>query len=115
MPFYQLALGMAEYRNGNRTAADEALTAAEQTGERLGIVRLPARFFRAMNLFHQGRVAEARDLFAAAASETSLPEDERKPYAGGADHDAVIIWLAYKEAKALLEAAAKSSAETRRP
>ena len=31
-----------------------------------------------------------------------IPIDERDPTAGGADHDDLIVWLAYKEAKALL-------------
>ena len=32
-----------------------------------------------------------------------LPVDERKPLFGGANHDHVIMWLAYKEAKALIQ------------
>jgi hypothetical protein len=32
--------------------------------------------------------------------------DERNPLAGGADHDDLVLWLAYKEARALLQEAA---------
>ena len=54
-----------------------------------------AKFYRAMSLFRQGQEAEARQLFAEA-------EAKMKPLPGGADHDDLILWLAYKEAKALL-------------
>jgi hypothetical protein len=33
-----------------------------------------------------------------------LPTDEKAPLAKGANHDDLILWLAYKEAKALLNA-----------
>ena len=32
-----------------------------------------------------------------------LPKDENNPLAGDADHDDLILWLAYKEAKALIK------------
>ena len=32
-----------------------------------------------------------------------LPVNKQKPLADGADHDDLIMWLAYKEAKALLK------------
>ena len=32
-----------------------------------------------------------------------LPADEQNPLAGNADHDDLILWLAYKEAKALIK------------
>ena len=32
-----------------------------------------------------------------------LPADARNPLAGGASHDDLILWLAYKEAKALIQ------------
>jgi len=33
---------------------------------------------------------------------TPLPEDEKNPLAGKANHDDLIVWLAYREAKALI-------------
>ena len=32
-----------------------------------------------------------------------LPVDEQKPLLGGANHDDLIMWLAYKEAKAMIQ------------
>ena len=32
-----------------------------------------------------------------------LPKDENHPLAGDADHDDLILWLAYKEAKAMIQ------------
>ena len=32
-----------------------------------------------------------------------LPKDENNPLAGDADHDDLILWLAYKEAKATIK------------
>jgi hypothetical protein len=70
----------------------------------LGPGRLPRRAIhrRAMTRFHQGKPAEARALFTATEATTRpLPADDQNPRAG-ADHDDLILWLAYKEAKALL-------------
>ena len=32
-----------------------------------------------------------------------LPKDEKNPLASDADHDDLILWLAYKEAKAIIQ------------
>jgi hypothetical protein len=57
-----------------------------------------------MNLFRQGKEDEARKLATEAATEMKpLPEDEKKPQAGGASPDDLILWLAYKEAKAMIK------------
>ena len=32
----------------------------------------------------------------------TLPADAKNPMSGGAEHDDLILWLAYKEAKALI-------------
>jgi len=42
-----------------------------------------------------------------------LPKDESKPFVDGkpASHDDLIWWLAYKEAKALIEGSSASVAE----
>ena len=56
-----------------------------------------------MSLFRQGKKDEARKLATEAAAKMKpLPADEQNPLAGGADHDDLILWLAYKEAKALI-------------
>jgi len=99
----QMALGMAEYRNGHYAAADEVLSAAAQAVKYDPIVSGTAAFYRAMSLFRQGQETEARRLFTEAASRMKpLPADDKNPLAGGATADDLILWMAYKEAKALV-------------
>ena len=101
--WYLLALGMAEYRSGNYAAADEALLAAEKAGPTNRYVTGTSSFYRAMSLFRQGHEGEARKLaIAAAAKMKPLPTDENNPQAGDPDHDDLVLWLAYKEAKAMI-------------
>jgi tetratricopeptide (TPR) repeat protein len=112
LPWYQLTLGLAEYRNGQYAAAERTLTIAEQTAGNLYDIPGTARLFRAMSLFRQDRTEEARKLFSETKAQMPpLPTDERKPLVDGqlANHDVLICWLAYKEAKSLLKgpAAAK--------
>jgi tetratricopeptide (TPR) repeat protein len=100
--WYLMALGMAEYRSGNYAAAEEALLAAEKAGPNNRFVTGTAPFYRALSLFRQGKDDEARKLaLAAAAKMKPLPRDENNPVAD-ADHDDLILWLAYKEAKAMI-------------
>jgi eukaryotic-like serine/threonine-protein kinase len=103
LPYNQMALGMAEYRAGNYPAADATLAAAVQGGKNFPPVRDSARFYHAMCLFKQGKAAEGRKLFAEAAAQMKpLPADELKPFADGAGLNDLILWMAYKEARALL-------------
>ncbi len=53
-----LALGMAEYRSGNDSAAERALLAAAKAGPNDPQVTDISSFFRAMSLFRQGRKDE---------------------------------------------------------
>jgi TolA-binding protein len=98
-----LALGMAEYRSGHYAAAEEALDAAAKAGPNNPQVTGTAAFYRAMSLFRQGKNDEARKVaIAAAAQMKPLPKDEQNPLADNATHDDLILWLAYKEAKAMI-------------
>jgi serine/threonine-protein kinase len=106
LPWSQMALGMAEYRNGHFAEADAALIAAANSApsarDGMQVARIAA-LYRAMSLFRQGKQDEARQL----ASETvswikPLPTDEKNPLAGKANQDDLVLWLAYKEAKALI-------------
>jgi WD40 repeat protein/tetratricopeptide (TPR) repeat protein len=99
-----LALGMAEYRSGNYAAAVEALLAAEKAGSNNAMAKGIAAFYRAMSLFRQGKPDEARKLaIAAAAQMKPLPIDEQNPLPNDAyPWDDLILWLAYKEAKAMI-------------
>jgi len=98
-----LSLGMAECRSGNYAAADKALLAAAEAGKNTAWVTGISAFYRAMSLFRVGRPEEARYLAAEAATRMRpLPADEQNPLADGASYDDLVVWLAYKEAKALI-------------
>jgi serine/threonine protein kinase len=104
-PWHQLALGLAEYRSGQYAAAERTLTNTEQVSGEHHDVLGTAQLFRAMSLFRQNRPEEARKIFRQAEKETPpLPADERKPIIDGrlATRDMFIWWLAYKEAKSVL-------------
>jgi serine/threonine protein kinase/Flp pilus assembly protein TadD len=104
MPYFHLALGLAEYRNGHLPEADKALAVAEESGKGNSHVQAPAQLFRAMSLFRQGRTNEAQRLFAdPSVVFRAPPSDERNPFMSGGNHDDMITWLALKEAKALLQ------------
>ena len=106
-----LALGVAEYRSGNDAAAEKALRAAADAGPTNRYVTGTSQFFRAMSLFRQGKPDVARQLaIAAAATMKPLPADERNPLPGNDDHDDLILWLAHKEAKAMIQFDAPAAA-----
>ncbi|MGH7173043.1 MAG: tetratricopeptide repeat protein [Gemmataceae bacterium] len=89
-----LSLGMAEYRSGNYTAADQALLAAAKASKNMAWVTGISAFYRAMSLFRQGKPDEACKLaLAAAAKMKPLPKDERNPLANNAHYDDLILWL----------------------
>src|SRR5208283_1626301 len=99
-----LALGMAEYRSGHDAAALEALEGAAKAGPNIRWLTGISAFYRAMSLFRQGKEEEGRQLaLAAAAKMKPLPKDEQNPLANQATHDDLILWLAYKEAKAMIK------------
>jgi serine/threonine-protein kinase len=99
-----LALGMAEYRSGNDAAAQKALLAAAKAGPNDPLLSGTTAFYRAMSLFRQGKRDEACKLAIAAAGQMKpLPKDEHNPLANNANCDHLILWLAYKEVKAMLK------------
>jgi tetratricopeptide (TPR) repeat protein len=105
-PWQQMTLGMAEYRGGRFQEADFALNAVagmmNPKTYRPGVIQGTADCYRSMSLFHQGRKDEARALVAATEAKMKpFPADEQNPLAR-ADHDDLILWLACREAKALL-------------
>jgi hypothetical protein len=109
LPWCQLTLGMAEYRNGHFPEADAALLAAANGATSVPPPSIPrvvgtAAFYRAMSLFRQGKEKEAIELMTEAASKMKpLPKDEKQPVTGDSVHDDLILWMAYKEARALIE------------
>jgi tRNA A-37 threonylcarbamoyl transferase component Bud32/tetratricopeptide (TPR) repeat protein len=105
LPWYQLSLGLAEYRNGQYADAERSITTAEQTVGDHDDIQGIAHMFHAMTLFRQNRVEEARKLFSQAEAQMPpLPQDENKPIVDGRtfDHDLLIWWMSYKEAKSVL-------------
>jgi tetratricopeptide (TPR) repeat protein len=111
-------LGLAEYRNGQFAAAERTLAVAEQMAGENHELQGIAREFRAMSLFRQNRPEEARRLFSQAEAQMPpLPKDESKPLVDGrpVTHDDLICWLAYKEAKALIEGPSAPVAEPSEP
>ena len=104
LAYFEMALGMAEYRGGHFAEADAALTAAMNDPGKNNTVSSTSAFYRAMGLFRQGKTDLARELAAEAAARMKpLPVDEQKPLLGGADENDLIMWLAYKEAKAMIQ------------
>jgi len=105
LPWCQLALGLAQYRNGHYANAERALSVTEQKGGEYRDLLGTARLFRAMCLFRQHRLADARSLLSQAEAQmTPPPKAARKPLIDGkpVSHNTMICWLAYKEAKALI-------------
>jgi WD40 repeat protein/serine/threonine protein kinase len=99
-----LVLGMAAYRVGDDAAAATALLAAAKADPNNPTATGISAFYQAMSLFRQGKPEEARKLATAAATKMKpLPADENNPLAGDATLDDLILWLAYKEAKALIQ------------
>jgi WD40 repeat protein/tetratricopeptide (TPR) repeat protein len=99
-----LSLGMAEYRNGEYAAADKTLFSATQAVNYPPQMATIAAFYRAMSLFQQGKEDEARKLAREAAAKMKpLPKNENNPLADNVSHDDLILWLAYKEAKTLID------------
>ena len=102
-----MTLGMAEYRRENYLAADLALRAAIQDSVKSSSpthVYSLAGLFRAMSLVRQDKADEARLLFRQVSEKISpIPAADKVLTTNDANHDNLILWLIYKEAKALIE------------
>ena len=109
-----LILGMAEYRNGHFAAADAALIAAANDIQHDPYVIGTSVFYRAMSSFRQGREIEARQLATEAATKMPpLPKDEKNPPSSLFGRFDLILWMAYKEARALIHFAPAQDAPAR--
>lgn len=106
--WYQLNLGLAEFRSGQYAAAERTLLRSEQDGPdrwRTSARVCTSKFYRAMILARQGNEAGARQLFAEAeAAMDPMPPVVHHALALGADCDELMLWVAYKEAKDVLNA-----------
>lgn len=118
MEWTQLSLGMVEYRRGDFESAEKTLIKAAEIDPKGTQAPILADFYRAMVLERRGKSDDARKLAAATAARMRpIPKDEKDLMAGGADYDDLILWMAYKEAKALLklEQAPAASVESMPP
>jgi serine/threonine protein kinase/tetratricopeptide (TPR) repeat protein len=106
--WFQMTLGMAEYRSGHFAAADAALTAAIRAGKNNPYLTGTSAFYRAMSLFRQKKPNKARQLVTQAATKMKpLPREAKNPLVSGANGDDLILWLACKEAQNLIKIDAK--------
>jgi uncharacterized protein HemY len=102
--YLRVTLGMAEYRNGHFAKAEATLAAGIEQAKTEGRMGGLPSFYLAMSLFQQGKTDEARRLATEAAAKMKpLPKDEKNPLADGATSDDLILWMAYKEARALIQ------------
>jgi hypothetical protein len=103
-PYFPLILGMAEYRSDHLSVADFWLTSATKNFQGNLHVTGTSAFYQAMILFRQGKQDEARRVAATAAAKMKpLPKDEKNPLANDANTDDLALWMAYKEAKAMIQ------------
>jgi hypothetical protein len=106
--YFLMCLGMAEYRCGHYEAADAALLAAAKLGGGNYYVSRTTPFYQAMSLFRQGREAEARQRMAEAVARMHPPPaDEKNLPVDRVNADDLILWMACKEARALLDSTSK--------
>jgi hypothetical protein len=102
-PYSLLALGMAEFRSGNDATATEVLERATRPVEGYQLAADIADLYLAMSLFRQGKRDEARvRATGVAARMKPLPADEQNPPLDFSFANDAVLWLAYKEAKALI-------------
>ena len=105
--WYRLTLGVAAYRLERYPEAEQLLLQSEQDGPSAwhpAARTCSSKFFRAMMLFRQGQPDAARRLFTEAEGATPpLPAEVQWSLAEGADYDDLMLWLAYREARALLK------------
>ena len=99
-PGLHLALGMAEFRNHNFTAAENALLSAEMRDEEHPHIVRISQFYRAMSLYQQGHLDGARGLF---ESTVKVMKPLPQKLTGRANINDILVWLAYKEANALIQ------------
>jgi hypothetical protein len=101
---------MAEFRVDDFRAADATLASAIEIAATNGnpnsraLIQGTAAFFRAISLLRQNESVAARALFSAAEEKMKpAPAAGQNPFAeGGISHDNLILWLAWREAKAAL-------------
>jgi hypothetical protein len=88
---------LPEYRNGQYSAAEGALSVAEQAAGGEHEIEATARMFHAVSLIGQGHRDEARKRFNQAEAERPpFSKDESKPLVAAKPGDTLICRPAYK-------------------
>jgi hypothetical protein len=107
--WFQMTLGLAEYRSGHFVEANATLLAAIEAGKDEPRIAGTSAFYRALSLFRQGKPDEARQLATQAAAKMKpLPKDAKNLLASW--HDDLLLWMAYREAKDMIKFDEKSGA-----
>jgi len=96
-----LALGMTEFRNDLFAEAARDLQVVSNSDQSVTAAQTAA-FYRAMSLFRLGRKDEAVDVAAKAGAKMKPLPVQGNPMSGDSNPDVIILWLAYKEAKAMI-------------
>jgi len=110
LPWYYLSLGMAEYREAHFPEAAAALLEADRSAahsqpDHRSYIQSTAGIYRAMILSREGDNTGAMETLVRAANGMKpLPENGKDPLSENANQDDLVLWLAYKEAKAMIEA-----------
>ncbi len=101
LAYFQMCLGMAEYRSGNYEEANAALLEAHKLATKDNrIILQTSAFYRAMSLYRLGKEDEARKLFIeTAATMHPVPVVDEKKLKDTSPDD-LIVWMSYKEALA---------------
>jgi tetratricopeptide (TPR) repeat protein len=110
--WYQRTLALALYRSGRDAESNESLNRACEAAEQfprprrqfIPPLQTSVRFIRSMILFRAGKAAEARQLFDEATADMKPePADHRQIFESRFTLDEALVWLACREAKAVLE------------
>jgi len=101
--YFHLALGMAEYRSEHFEAADRELAAADKTAGGDQFVLGIASAFHAMSLLKQGKIEDARKWLATAETQIDPLPTDGSVQKGAPALDMLECWVAFREARALLD------------
>jgi hypothetical protein len=103
LPYYHMALGMAEYRAGLHAEAEEELLLATGSVADHPHINGTSAFYLAMCKFRRGKAAEARARASSAIRKMRpIPRAEDDPLLGAENPDDLFLRMAFKEATALL-------------
>jgi hypothetical protein len=107
--WFQLTLGLAAFRTGGLDSeAEEALRHAIDAVGKLDLslerpAQASAKLILSMVLYQNGKRPDALALFSEIEQVAKVPADERQMLEPDSALDLLMVWIPYKEAKALLQ------------